>query len=91
VRIATNAHQVLPDSWHNSLVEAVVRAELSEPDRLTPELLPIRRPGSWHLNLTFPGLRPESFKCRRKRGKSSRRVDRAQDCCVSIRPEGAVS
>ena len=46
-------------------------AELRETNRLTRELLRIRRPRSRNLNIAFPGLRPEAFKCRRKRVKSS--------------------
>ena len=37
---------------------------------LPAELLGIRRPRSGHLSLTFPGLQPEAFKCRPKRGKT---------------------
>ena len=45
----------------------------------THTLLGIRRPSPGHLNLSFPDLPPEAFKCRRKRGNSSRPTALAGD------------
>src|SRR5262249_27376605 len=61
-------------------------AELRQADRLTAELLRIQRPRSGHLNLTFPGLRPEVSKCRRKRVKSSSLLEEHQPADGLRRP-----
>ena len=53
----------------------------------TSERAGVDLPRSRHQNLTLPALRPEAFKCRRKRGKSSACMSASDHMEVVVRPE----